>query len=944
MATASIESSVTAPTPKGSVIGASREDLEPNDVVLLDSVNTGTSYAWSLAFTPEGSAAAFSGSAVAKSPGSFTVDVEGPYLVRFQFTDGTGTTEQFVRLRALTAIGGLKLVAAGEGVGDVPVPVDGTAAGWADDQNGNLLAILGLVERAGSSGRLLYVDQAQGDYRTIQAAMAYADSQGPSTATPWVVLVRPGDVYAEDLTFFPHVHLFGWPGFQSSDIVRIRNSSAAHAAALPLVGDRLVLSNLFFERLSASSDALLDLSGAGTLTVFRCALVASGAASPQGSAILTAGTGTLKLQDSRLSSNSSASADSYALSVGAGTTAEILDSEITIRGIRAVAGSTVTMRDSVVSVAGTYGIFSDATLLEMDYCKVSGGSSQDMAFNPAGASVTGDVAAKIRWSSFGGLVFDTTGVSGSTSLTLGSVEHGALSFPSGSPGTLAASIPSSTLFFDNTVTGIASEDVQAALDEIWGLAVQVENLDDAYDGGGSGAGRTIVADQGAVQIVDASSPSDPIPAGNTNGGLDVVGKVRVGAISKPEISVDPNPFGNGPQILMGREIWANDAVLGSSSLILADASGSPSYHNYNLRVGSKSADGGSRAGNVVLRGGDSLANPVDAASVFIQAGRGGDVAGGDGGNLYLAPGDSSGGAGGKVFLVRPEDATAASIQAAGAFVGGVTGTATFATDMGAFEVDIDAADNLATVLAAFTATGVVVATDAGGGVILLETLSRGPMAEIFLLSAGTGLDTALGVFAGQTMTEGTYPSFMEVEVSAANEVTFGPSAANPMTYNATTGQLTVPGAITDPTYLLQTDTPPVAYTSGKGTVWVGDGTSGSTLGDLYFIHEFGSSAGSPINLSTGGGLSLTVTPEAFASADFTWDGSVSSVTLGQTPNTSSALTGLITISRNGVHDLDNVGPSAPTTDLEFRINGTDLEIGADITADGDTYRLVYPST
>ena len=144
MATASIVSSVTAPVAKGSVVGASREDLAVNDVVLLDSVNTG-SYSWSLAYAPPGSAAAFSGSAVNKSPGSFTVDVEGSYLIRLQFTDGTGVTEQFVRLRALTTLGSLKLPAAGERVDTVNVPVDATAAGWADDQNTNLSTILSLI-------------------------------------------------------------------------------------------------------------------------------------------------------------------------------------------------------------------------------------------------------------------------------------------------------------------------------------------------------------------------------------------------------------------------------------------------------------------------------------------------------------------------------------------------------------------------------------------------------------------------------------------------------------------------------------------------------------------------------------------------------------------------------------------------------------------------------
>jgi len=946
MATASIDSSVTAPTPKGSVIGASRDDLEVNDVVLLNSVNAGTAYAWSIAFSPSGSVAAFSGSAVAQSPGSFTVDKEGPYLVRLSYTDGTGTTEQFVRLRALTAVGGVKLVPAGEAVGPVPVPVDITPAGWADDQNDNLLAILGLIKTTGSTGRLLYVDAAQGDYTTIQAAVDYAQAQSPSTALPWVVLVRPG-TYTEDLVFKPYVHVFGWPGGELTKVVRIRNSSATHTAVLPLSGDTLVLSNLYFARLDASANAVLSQTGAGALKVVGCSLIASGSGSPQGPAIITAGTGSLELRNCHLLSNVAASAASLSLQVGAGTTADIWDSHFSVRGLYAVAGSTVSIRDSVFEVGGTYGIWSDATTFTMDYTAVSGASSSDVAFNPAGAAVTGNVAATIRWCVLDGLVFDKTGVTGTTSLSLGAVDHGTLSFPGGSPTTLSATVPSSTVFFNNAVTGMTAVNVQDALDEVWGLATAVTTLDEAYDAGtpASGGGRTIVADQGAVQIVDASSPSDPIPPANTNGGLNVVGLIQVGAITKPEMTLDPNPYGNGPQFLLGREIWPNDGALGASALILGDSTGTPGYRNYNLRVGTKSADGGSRVGNVVVRGGDSLLSPVDSASIFLQAGRGTDGAGGDGGNLYLAPGDSAGGSVGSIFLVRAQDGTPASVQAAGVFVGGVTGVARFATDMGGFQVSVDAADNLVAVLAKFNATRYVVATDAGGGVILLTAVSHGPMSEVFFLSADTGLDTALGVFAGQTMTQGTYPSVMEVTVSAANEITFGANAPNPMIYNAVTGKLTVPGPL-DPTYIIQTNSPPTAFEAGAGTLYVGDGTGGSVLGDLYFVHEFGATGGSPINISaaSSGALLSGVTLDVFASADFTWNGTVSSVALSATPDTNSALIGMITLSRNGVNDLDNVGPANPTLYKEFRLNGSALEIGADITAEGDIYRMSYPNT
>lgn len=119
---------------------ASRDDLTVGDVVTVSALVPATNYSWALSFIPDGSAAVFSGSVTAVSPGTFTVDVEGPYLVRLTTDVGLPTeSTQYVRLRALTSSLGLRLVAAGErrdatGI----VPVDASPEGWANDQNFNL--------------------------------------------------------------------------------------------------------------------------------------------------------------------------------------------------------------------------------------------------------------------------------------------------------------------------------------------------------------------------------------------------------------------------------------------------------------------------------------------------------------------------------------------------------------------------------------------------------------------------------------------------------------------------------------------------------------------------------------------------------------------------------------------------------------------------------------
>lgn len=120
---------------------ASRDDLVAGDVVTVSSLDAATTYAWTLTYVPEGSTATFSGVSTAVSPGSFTVDLPGAYMVRLVVDAGLQTqSTQYVRLRALTTSLGLSLIGAGErrdGSGVIPVDIDPT--GWADEHNNNLL-------------------------------------------------------------------------------------------------------------------------------------------------------------------------------------------------------------------------------------------------------------------------------------------------------------------------------------------------------------------------------------------------------------------------------------------------------------------------------------------------------------------------------------------------------------------------------------------------------------------------------------------------------------------------------------------------------------------------------------------------------------------------------------------------------------------------------------
>lgn len=127
---------------------ASRDDLQIGDVVTVSSLDAATTYNWTIVFAPQDlagnpSSATFSGVPTDISPGSFTVDHEGAYLIRLVVDAGLPTEDsQYVRLRALTSSLMLALVSAGErrdSSGVIPVDVD--IEGWANEQNQNLLVL-----------------------------------------------------------------------------------------------------------------------------------------------------------------------------------------------------------------------------------------------------------------------------------------------------------------------------------------------------------------------------------------------------------------------------------------------------------------------------------------------------------------------------------------------------------------------------------------------------------------------------------------------------------------------------------------------------------------------------------------------------------------------------------------------------------------------------------
>lgn len=869
MPSASIQSLVNGVNP---IIGASREDVVVGDVVTVSSVNTHTTYSWTLAYKPVGSSAVFSGSSTASSPGSFTVDMEGPYLVRLTADLGLGTESiQYVRIRYPTVLGQLTLSAAGEGYGGaIPVPVDQTPTGWTDALNNSLITLLNLIGRTAFSSNMITVDPTEGygDYQTVQAAIDAAVADGATSVNPFVVLVHPG-LYIENVTFAAGVYVFGCPvapaGTSAYPVVQIRG---AHVVSTPGGADHIVVGWLTLINTTSSTNASVQKTGSGTADFHECVLDQSGLNVLQGPAIRV-DAGSVSLVECRVVASSSLADDRAAITTGANTSLTVARSEVAgptglVLNAGLGAASIASLHHTSVTGSGVTGfaVVSDAVNLDIIDSTISSANSVALTIHPGAGVFASDQIVSIRRSNVSGdISFDVTGIAGATGLSLGSSEYGSLTFPGGAPATNEALTVGTSLFYDNTTTGMAAVNVQDAIDETHAEATLVRTLDDAYNGGVplSGGGRTIYASAGSVQILDAVFPSDPPPAGNTDAQLEIVSAVRVGSVGFPEIDVDPNPYGKGPSIVMGNRVVPGNIPFGAgTATLMGRSTGSALFRNYNLRLQTQSSDGGGAIGRLVLMGGDALENggsTPDAASVYIQAGSAFHAAGSPG-SVFLVPGTHTGGAQGDVVFASLDGATPATLTAAGTCADpiGVDGSITFATDMGAITLTVAASDTRAAVVAALDSLEGVSAAQAAG-IITITTDALGPNAEIYFLSASTGVDSAIGGFDGQVMVAGTFASTLEASVTAAQEISFGTNGATgPLVYNADTGKLTVPGLI-DPTAIVFEEAPAPSTGATEGAVFVSDGSSGLVLGDLYYR---GPSDAVPVNISSPSGATPTL--------------------------------------------------------------------------------------
>ena len=896
----------------GTTEGVSRDDLRRGYEVQVTSKDAATTYAWSLAFTPDstgggvGDLDGLDSSAVLAAPvtqsTTFVVDHDGAYLVRLVVDAGLpGEDTQFLRLRALTQFGNLKLIAAGErrDVGGV-IPADADPEAWANDQNWNLQRLALLIRRASASGRVLTVDSNRGrdtthaindpanfislpgpnsslkavtgvkvsaegfgDFSSINDAIAYAAAAAgrgepaPSATQPYIVMVRSG-VYNETLALQPWVHVLNMDTQDAQ--VRISTADANPHSFTPggaapdnqchLMGLALIGTTNLVEVLRHKG---------GTLSLHNCVVHQMGVAALQGPCISTTvdnpgHSSALWLEHTTLESDAVADAVSYALVFNSPGELDLSNSEVTARagiafnqdhypqpilrstdsrvavddghglrgygtvdirggGLRSVntqaPGWVVLKMDDWGSGADSFG--ADVYLM-VDRAEIKG----DIEFDSRPAKPTNNtelILSAVNFLTGDGVVFPGAPAANALPTNFRTYTHArSLRYsntyePPSTPGTDAVPAP----------IKLGVEDVQTAIDKLArvaspSLAHPGVRLDDAYDGlqtitpwaaGPGGLGRTITADQGAVQIDGAS---DPMAMANArkDGGLQATGIIDIGVfvnggvtdtvadVGGSEIHLNPNAFGAGPLIKLGRSVWPNNVGAGHRAIPVAlvvagnnTGGGAPANNApYNLRLRTKSStlSGTGSLGRLILEAGDvqeghgAGANAPHAGAVFLQAGSVQEpLSTKAAGPIWLIPGthEKPGEADGRIKIALPASATPATLAAAGAPTNdpaaiGVTGKIFFALEDGPVVVSLDAADTTAVVLTKFEAAGIFADQPGGAGNPLrIMGSTLGINSEVYLIGddqAGA-LSAALGDFdigGGAVFTPGTFPDLIEI--------------------------------------------------------------------------------------------------------------------------------------------------------------------------------------
>ena len=792
------------------------------------------------------------------------------------------------------------------------------------------------------------------DFSDLSSAITYAGncaSRGETALSsdhPYVILVQNG-LYIEDVNLAPNIHIVSADNFFTTDntyakgvVIRSTNVTGGHTFVGTNNTDSVVCVGVEFENTDGASTNPAFKVQKGIAHFVNCTISQkSGTGGSALSIIPVDHTTTDECQAHLMNSyvqNTVVSSTDYAIKCGSDNARLVIENSTVVgqNGIQCNADYGGGLKENVhfhivrstvmANNVNGYAIISNASDLQVSHSYVSSSDTTRVLVIGENLPKTGDIVAKLIFSEFSNaqISFDTRQIAGSKTLQTSSCIYSEYVFPD-APPTHNAETQAKSLKYENNYADpfnsgtlavpvpnqLGATDVQDALDDLTFLSAILgafgtfNSLDVAYDGVisvnpptlGSGSGRKIAADQGAVVIQSAVAPyvttpisgteTTPLTSADKNGYLQVEGNLEVGKVDSAEIEFITNYGTIGSMLSLGSVTWNSEiASVASgvdhrslpSAILQGNSDKDGLLHNYNLRLQTKSTKSVSNGsvGWVVLQGGDSLDKGPSvpgphAGDVYIQGGSYLGTASSIGdncpaGNVYLIPGTSTGVGSdepyGYVKLINPSASTSATLVASSPCSSPTTvaGEISWATPMGVVTATITIGMTVADVVNAINnatvGAGLIFAQDTAG-VISLSCVSKGELSDVVYVGDNDSgnLNTDLGDFqisSGAIFSAGTDSQYVNIHSSAMHEITIGEGGAvGSMIYNSETGKLTVPGLI-DPTGMIfsEENQSNVPTGANEGAIFVSDGSGGLIANKIYYKPA---NNGTPVDLTAGGG-------------------------------------------------------------------------------------------
>ena len=790
------------------------------------------------------------------------------------------------------------------------------------------------------------------DFSNISSAISYANScssrgETPLSADhPYIILIQNG-LYIEDVNLVENIHLVSADNFfTNSDtyskgvVIQSTNATGGHTFVGTNNSDTVMCVGVEFENIDPASTNPTFKVQKGIAYFMGCTISHKNGTGGTALSVMPLNpTSTDECQAHLINSyvqNTVANATDYAIKCG-GECAYLVIRNSTVVGQNAIqcnadfggglkeeAHLHIKRSNIMANNVAGYAVLSNASDLKIEHSYIVGSDATKVLVIGENLPKVGDVIVKLSFSEFynAQITFDTRQIAGSKNLQTSSCIYSGYVFPDAPPSFTAHTQAKSLKYEKNYLNPfdggslavpapqqLSADDVQDALDELTLLSTMLgafgimNSLDVAYDGiiagptAGSGDGRKIAADAGAVVIQSASTPytttpisgteTTPLTSADKNGYLQIEGNLEVGKVDSAEMDFISNYGTIGSMLSMGSVTWNSEiASVASgvdhrslpSAIVQGNSDKNSLLHNYNLRLQTKSTNNISNGsvGWVILQGGDSLEKGADAphaGDVYIQGGSylestfesiGADC---PAGSVHLIPGTStaigSDKAYGYVRIVDPSASTSASLLGAGPNSDPTTcaGEISWATPMGVvtatITIGMTTADVCNAINNATVGAGLIFAQPTSGR-ISVTCVSKGELSDIVYVgdTDSGNLNADLGDFTisgGAVFTAGTDPQYVNLHSSAMHELTIGEGGATgPMIYNSATGKLTVPGLI-DPIGMIFSQTAggvDVPTTATEGAIFVSDGSNSLIADKLYYKPA---NNGTPVLISGGGG-------------------------------------------------------------------------------------------